>query len=125
MSSLDSRPLRELFGLLKNRRRRYALYCLNEAEDEVLTLKELVDQLVRWEAKWGDGETAPTDERQTIRVELHHNHLPRLAEAGLVDYDTRSQTVRNATEPSVATWAEDAHEEVPHLRALFCSSATG
>jgi hypothetical protein len=35
-------------------------------------------------------------------VDLHHNHLPRLADAGVVDYDPRSKTIR--------TWGDDRVE---------------
>ena len=30
--------------------------------------------------------------RRRVRLELHHNHLPRLADAGLIEYDEETVT---------------------------------
>lgn len=40
--------------------------------------------------------------RCRIRIALHHNHLPRLAEAGVVEYDDERGVVRLADSPGVA-----------------------
>jgi len=39
-------------------------------------------------------------------VDLHHNQLPKLAEATIVDYDPRSKTVRNWGDERVRTCLE-------------------
>ncbi|MFC4550499.1 MULTISPECIES: DUF7344 domain-containing protein [Halorussus] len=45
------------------------------------------------------------DEEDDLRVRLHHTTLPRLADAGLVDYDPRSRTVRyRGGNPAVEVW---------------------
>lgn len=42
----------------------------------------------------------PSEEsRQRVRLHLHHLHLPKLANANLVDYDTQASTVRYCAHP--------------------------
>lgn len=115
-----------LFELLKNRRRRYLLYALDQNADSVVTLDELTALVLDWEQRTNGGLERPFDELESqIRIELHHNHLPKIAEFDLVEYDPRSETVRNRGVPSIFSFVEESHEEVPHLRSLFAMSATG
>lgn len=115
-----------VFDLLANRRRRYVLYYLAAAEDEqVLKLEDIAGQVEAWEREWDTAETPETTDRQErIRIDLHHNHLPRLAAAGLIDYDGRTETIRNWDTPSVERWAENEEQELPRLRALFGRGGT-
>ncbi|WP_435175134.1 DUF7344 domain-containing protein [Halorussus sp. AFM4] len=126
----QTRPsLDTVFELLADRRRRYALYCLAAVgEDRVLDLDDVAARVAEWEREWeasGDGEDAGDsdsgDRRERVRVDLHHNHLPRLADAGLVDYDARTGTVRNWEAPSLDRWVPDESDELPHLRALLAN----
>ena len=84
----DDRPpvslsLDDVFELLSYRRRRLALYHLVDAENPV-DFDELVSQVVDWET---GSLTPPRDHERTVSTALHHRHLPRLAEAGVVEYD--------------------------------------
>lgn len=116
------RSLDRTFDLLANRRRRYVLYSLNETDGDVMALDELTEQVVTWERRWdGQGDRDRDDHREEVRVTLHHNHLPRLVDAGLIDYDARTETVRSWEEPSLKKWAENDIDELPHLRGLFTS----
>lgn len=114
--------LAHLLELLANRRRRYALYYLDEVETTVVTLDELTDQLVEWEHEWDGYEDSMDTHRESVRIALHHNHLPRLADAALIDYDDRTEIVRNWGEPSLIQWAQNDLDELPRLRALFTTS---
>lgn len=42
----------------------------------------------------GDGETA----RRRLRIALHHRHLPRLADAGVIEYDGETVTATSRLE---------------------------
>ncbi len=74
-----------IFELLKNRRRREVLSYLLEA-DETVTLGELAEQIAAWE---NDTEVAAlsSDQRKRVYVALYQTHLPKMDDAGIVDYD--------------------------------------
>jgi hypothetical protein len=71
--------------LLADRRRRYVLYYLRE-EGEA-DLDELADAVTRWE-----GQKTP-EHRRRIVTELHHKHLPKLTENGVVEFDDKVRFV--------------------------------
>jgi len=78
----------ELFELLSNARRRRVRSFLHEADDGAVALDELVDHVVR---QGTDGESG---DREAAAVALHHVHLPKLADGGVIEYDSRTETVR-------------------------------
>lgn len=45
---------------------------------------------------------------ETIRAKLHHSHLPKLSEAGVIDYDRRQGTIRFTPTPPLEEWVEHA-----------------
>ena len=74
----------DVFGLLANRRRRYALHYLTQRE-EAVAFDDLAAQLVQWE----QDATSPSPENhlEQIVISLTHMHLPKLEEAGVLRYD--------------------------------------
>ncbi|MFC4541777.1 ArsR family transcriptional regulator [Halosolutus amylolyticus] len=74
-----------IFELLKNRRRREVLTYLLEA-DETVTLGELAEQIAAWE---NDTEVnaLSSDQRKRVYVALYQTHLPKMDDAGIVEYD--------------------------------------
>jgi hypothetical protein len=96
------------------------LYYL--CEHERASLDALVAYVVGWTTS-GPG-TGPMTDAETARVALHHVHLPKLADAGLLTYD--AETRRATLEPlsptadrllSVALDADTGEESVDHLFA--------
>lgn len=77
--------------LLASRERREILDHFITTETEVETVEVLSCKLARLVADNGNGESPSTESAKT---ELHHFHLPKLAEYDLVEYDARSGTVR-------------------------------
>lgn len=69
--------------LAVNQRRRVLRYLLEEADSPVYR-----DELAE---KIDDGETSDSG---SMEVVLAHHHLPRLADAGVIEYDHRSGGVR-------------------------------
>lgn len=115
-----------LFEMLANHRRRYVLYHLNDVENAVVTLDELADQLCTWERDWADQtEQRKGKHRECIRTDLHHVHLPKMADAGIVDYDARSGSVRNRIGDSLFETVEQESDECPHLETLFARVEVG
>lgn len=86
------------FDVLRAARRRYLLYYLTEATDGTTTIEDVVEAVRTYESTIRDSERLPA--RQSIRLELVHNHLPRLSAAGFVTYDTRRGTVRLRSPPA-------------------------
>ncbi|GAB3674595.1 DUF7344 domain-containing protein [Halopiger thermotolerans] len=133
----DATPSLDLvFDLLSNRRRRYALYYLYEQPDGVATVDELTDHVAELEARTletedesapesatevGSESESPADStsasgspaarRRQVRTELQHVHLPKLEDAGILEHDQRSETVRYWTQPSLEEWLEHAHHK--------------
>lgn len=54
-----------------------------------LTLSDLVDEIVAT----GTGTTPLATDPDHVALRLHHVHLPKLAEAGLVEYDPAEENV--------------------------------
>jgi len=79
------RPLDEVFELLADERRRRAAYALARSGTQTASLERLADEIVARERDRGDV-TGPLHRRE-VKIALAHNHLPRLDEAGLVEYD--------------------------------------
>ena len=72
-------------------RRRKVLRHLMENGDGAITIDELVAG-IEDDVSPPTGATGDVEER--LLIELHHTHLPKLAEAGMIDFDERSETIR-------------------------------
>lgn len=83
-----------LLSAFAHERRRLALRALREAEGNAADLDALVEA-VSDEA--GPAGTTADDERRDVRATLRHVHLPKLAAAGLVEYDEEAERVRGTT----------------------------
>ncbi|ADQ69363.1 hypothetical protein C499_12365 [Halogeometricum borinquense DSM 11551] len=88
----------ELFRILSNSRRRYIIYYLHEAGDE-MSLKQLAARIAAVENGTSVDEVTD-EERQRVYISLYQTHLPKLEEAGIVSYDDEERIV--ALTPEVA-----------------------
>lgn len=73
------------FTLLDRYERRCIIHFLQESETGHVSISEVVSHLRKQDRY-------QTNDR--IEIELHHDHLPRLAEIDAIDYDSRSETIR-------------------------------
>ncbi|MDR5657349.1 hypothetical protein RH831_09165 [Halodesulfurarchaeum sp. HSR-GB] len=82
------------FSLLSNQRRRHVL-CLLAERDEEVALSEIAREIA---AKMNDVEPEGVEEGayRSVYVALYQNHVPRLAEAGVLEYDAEERTARIA-----------------------------
>lgn len=76
-----------LLGELRHRYRRQILTFVEESDSETTHLDDLVEYLEN------RNDEPPASRRLTVI--LHHSALPALADAGLVEYDSQTNTVRN------------------------------
>uniref|UniRef100_UPI002F26081E DUF7344 domain-containing protein n=1 Tax=Natronorarus salvus TaxID=3117733 RepID=UPI002F26081E len=62
---------------------------LLDGPGEPVSLDTLVEDVAEWEAGFDDR----TPDPYRIRLQLVHHHLPKLEEAGFIEYDERRETV--------------------------------
>ena len=95
--SSEKQPIEEiplsldaLLDILANQRRRYLLEYLWERPDGVGSFEEATKHTIA-EIGRKQGYQPNHDD---IQVDLQQHHLPKLADAGIIEYDIRSQTIR-------------------------------
>lgn len=87
--------LNHVFKALSHPRRRYLLYTLIQNGNEE-RLTDLAAKIAAWEADIPVDEVADA-ERDRVYVSLYHNHIPKLAENDILDYDEGDETIVRAT----------------------------
>ena len=102
--AFDSHPrpsqIDQAFQSLSTERRRTVLYFFHRSSEDVASVGDLVDHVA----------ARNDDDRKHVAIGLHHVTLPRLGEAGVVEYDSRSRTVRYREVPMVETLLKAAAE---------------
>lgn len=86
--------LNHVFDALAHQRRRYLLYTL--LEDEEWSLRELAVKVAAWE-QGVSRESVADEEVERVYVSLYHNHVPKLADEGIVEFVEADETIRPAT----------------------------
>lgn len=76
-----------VFALLSESRRRYLLYHF--LENDVGNVENLSARIAAWEADSSVREV-DEDDRREVAVSLIHNHMPRLADHDVLEYDDRN-----------------------------------
>ncbi|WP_254762200.1 DUF7344 domain-containing protein [Natrinema marinum] len=78
----------EIFDLLSNHRRRYAIhYC--KREDEPVTLGTLAEHVAAWELD-KEVDEITSAERKRVYTSLQQTHLPTLEQADMIKFDDRT-----------------------------------
>lgn len=99
--SLDS-----LLDILANARRRYLLEYLWEQPENVGSFEEATNYTITKVAQ-KQGRQPNHDD---VQVDLHHHHLPKLADAGVIEFDIRSQTIRYHEHERLETAYDRVHD---------------
>lgn len=89
-----------ILELLASAQRREILRALRDESDHTATVDELVAHVVDRETQ----RTGTRPGRDQIEMMFHHVHLSKLVDAGLVEYDARSQELRY--------WSHDQLEDL-------------
>lgn len=100
--------LDSVFDLLRSSRRRYLLYYLNDSAEAVHSLEEVVEAVRQYEVADTEAEELPP--RQSVRTNLVHAHLPRLASMGVLEHDATNGTVRFCGYAPLEEWLERARQ---------------
>lgn len=80
----------EVLRLVADEDRRHVIAALVDHPENVMSLGDLAGQV---DVGPSPSATGPQLADRS-RAALHHDHLPRLDDAGLIEFDTRSDTVR-------------------------------
>ncbi len=89
-------------ALLAESERREIVRILQESEAGHVQVREIITHLQ---------ESDPTqNEDDRIAIAVHHNHLPKLDETDVVDFDSGSETVRYNDDELVETLLESISE---------------
>lgn len=83
---LGGASLSDALDALACENRRYALHYFQTRKDDLATVEDLTDYILAHDCE--------ADDSRHVRIALHHQDLPNLDDAGLIDYDARSNTVR-------------------------------
>lgn len=102
-----------LLGVLSNSRRRFVLSCLEEHATP-MALADVADELATRERDAPIREI-PEDDVAAIDMSLYHVHVPKLSDAGLVEYSQERDAV---------ALAEDG-DEIPAFASLPSVSGRG
>lgn len=97
-----------ILSLLSHHRRRNLLAYLVDEADRMATIEECVSHIAeREEARTGD---RPGHDH--VETDLHHTHIPKLEDAGIVEYDTRNKEFRYRGHEDLEAWLDRirAHE---------------
>ena len=120
MSSADNSPEQEtlsedlIFDVLKNRRRRYTLHYLKQ-QDRPVELSELAEQVAAWENDT-TVEGLSANERKSVYTSLYQTHLPKLADAGIVDYNQNRGVVELSDNAAQLEGYLRPQDEFPWIR---------
>lgn len=76
----------EAFHLLQNTRRRAVLRYLLDHDDDAFVMRDVAEAIAAWEHDTTI-EHLHSDERQRVYIALYQSHLPKLSDAGVIDYD--------------------------------------
>lgn len=81
----------DAFGTLANQRRRFVVYALLDCE-EGFELRELSRRVAAWENDKPD-DRVTSQERRRVYNALQQFHLPKMDDAGVIDYDAARGTI--------------------------------
>ncbi len=70
----------ESLNIVANKQRRKLLYTLRELEGYNLSYDELAEQMI-------EQDRMREEEKERFMASLAHNHLPKIADAGIIEYD--------------------------------------
>ncbi len=93
VESIEEPTRDDVFEVLSNRRRRYALHHLKQLDStEPVDLSLVSTQVAAWELG-SDPQSLSYDDRKNVHTSLYQFHAPKMDEMGLIHYDKRGGTV--------------------------------
>ena len=97
----------ELFDVLANQRRRFAVHLLKREAEETIAIGEMAEQIAAWENDI-DAAEITGNERKRVYTALQQSHLPKMDDAGVVNFNKNRGTI----EPTGALEDVDVYLDV-------------
>ncbi len=115
----------EVYDAVKNLRRRYVLYYLNQ-ERRPVELGQLAEQIAAWENNITMESVSP-EQRKSVYSALYQTHLPKLENIGIVTYDHESKRVSftDGAENFELYLATDSQTTIPWHKLYVALSSVG
>lgn len=105
-----------VFDALRDRRCRYCCYRLSALEGDEIAVERLAAEVASMESEV-DGTDLSVGHYDRVVLTLHHRHLPKLADANVVAYDSETGTVRYRPDTVVDEFVDRIRgEEIPPTR---------
>jgi DNA-binding transcriptional ArsR family regulator len=89
----DPEDLDLVHDVLSNQRRRQILHLLEAGPEDSAHVSELASTIAAWEQGIDDPETVSYDDRKSVQTTIYQHHAPKMAAAGLVEFDKRAGRV--------------------------------
>jgi hypothetical protein len=103
----DDRPVGDVslsldttLEILANRDRRAVIEYLRDSPGHTATINELANHLVSRKAE----QATEHPGHDHVQTTLHHIHVPKLVDAGVIDYDARNQEIRYWGSERLEAW---------------------
>ncbi|GAA0536409.1 hypothetical protein ABNG02_11870 [Halorubrum ejinorense] len=103
----------ELYTVLANQRRRFAVHLLKRESDGALEIGEMAEQIAAWENDVEVAEITGSD-RKRVYTALQQSHLPKMDDAGVVEFNKD----RGIVEPTPALADMDVYMDVVEGREI-------
>jgi hypothetical protein len=103
----------DLFDVLANQRRRFAVHLLKHEPDETIEIGEMAEQIAAWE-NGIDAAEISSSERKRVYTALQQSHLPKMDDAGVVEFNKD----RGVVEPTPALTDVDVYLDVVEGREI-------
>ncbi|WP_238709487.1 DUF7344 domain-containing protein [Natronorubrum halophilum] len=97
-----------ILSVVANEHRRAILNALDNASDKTLAYDALVERVAD-RVRDEDADWVSDEQRQRVRIALHHTHLPKMEEARIIDYEAETghvQFVGGKLEREILTFVE-------------------
>ncbi|EMA62235.1 hypothetical protein C470_06071 [Halorubrum distributum JCM 13561] len=103
----------DLFDVLANQRRRFAVHLLKREPDDAVEIGEMAEQIAAWENGIDTAEIS-SSERKRVYTALQQSHLPKMDDAGVVEFNK----ARGVVEPTPALTDVDVYLDVVEGREI-------
>jgi len=103
----------ELFDVLANQRRRFAMHLLKGEHDDQIAIGDMAEQIAAWENGIDMAEITGS-ERKRVYTALQQSHLPKMDDAGVVEFNKD----RGVVEPTPALTDVDMYMDVVKGREI-------